>query len=869
MAYNASLANFMESQGVPYSGGIAALAPVSNEQVTSFLQANPMMTDAQIASAMNQYGVSPAQMAAATGLGASAVQSRYDTAQAANQNYQNLINQAYSSIGVKSPDTAGADYFRTQLESGAIKPEDFTRSFLTTASGVTDPTYAANVAKAKELLGGLNKSAVEKAYQTVLGRAGDTEGVNYFTGQLGLGALRPDQLTSSLAQAAIPVAKSLEDRIALQKFLGKDIYAPEAYLRGTSGMGYQDVVDYINANIQDPVKIAQAAARYGIDPSEILAAKKAIGGQDIPTIKAIEDYLAQGKAGLGTRIQDIIGSTIGDANVISTIEGVLPSSVSRLASITPELVSKKSIEEIEKLIAESPTNRLQEAGRVRGLVETIYGFSSDKAKQMASDLYAGKDTEDFAENLYKDLLKGGYNKELQNKILQDAAVRSPESKYFKENPDELLKYSPLKQQTGQTGVYGYLNDAPILNANFADKKLGDKNQVIPHLGSDPNSFGWTTNSKYTETIMRGPAIFGLEFNNRNDIEKAIATEQGIKNGTIIYDSEFGTYYNTRTGERAEVPKSDNERKGYDPYSSNTLAKLQEAAQKAGLNPSIYKSVGDLFDALEDKTKNIYQVAGRAIDWDPTAAKNLGITQTSGGRGGVNQANVLYEKIGDKLIPLQAKAFEFHDPNTSRGFFGDLFGGIASIPFVAEIASVATGGNPLVYAALKGAQTMALGGDLDDALKSAGLAYLTSSFIPKNITPNVQMALAQNSLVSSLAQSSPQLANFIIDGGTRAVISSGLAAITGQDPEKAALSALVQSGLGTMTKEGLNLTNIPEQYRGIVSNIISSTILGQDPKKSLVGAATGSIKKELSDFVKEQKEAVKSDQDKPRTPETRT
>jgi hypothetical protein len=165
--------------------------------------------------------------------------------------------------------------------------------------------------------------------------------------------------------------------------------------------------------------------------------------------------------------------------------------------------------------------------------------------------------------------------------------------------------------------------------------------------------------------------------------------------------------------------------------------------------------------------------------------------------------------------------------------------------------------------------MALGGDLDDALKSAGLAYLTSSFIPKNITPNVQMALAQNSLVSSLAQSSPQLANFIIDGGTRAVISSGLAAITGQDPEKAALSALVQSGLGTMTKEGLNLTNIPEQYRGIVSNIISSTILGQDPKKSLIGAATGSIKKELSDFVKEQKEAVKSDQDKPKAPEIRT
>jgi hypothetical protein len=686
MAYNASLANFMESQGVPYSGGITALAPVSNEQVTSFLQANPTMTDAQIASAMNQYGVSPAQMAAATNLGASAVQSRYDTAQAANQNYQNLINQAYSSIGVTTPDAPGVDYFRTQLESGAIRPEDFQRSFLTTAAGVTDPTYAANVAKAQELLGGLNKSAVEKAYQTVLGRAGDTEGVNYFTGQLGLGALRPDQLTSSLAQAAIPVAKSLEDRIALQKFLGKDIYAPEAYLKGTSGMGYQDVVDYINANIQDPVKIAQAAARYGLDPSEILAAKKAIGGQDIPTLKAIEDYLAQGKAGFQPRFQDIVGSVFGSEKERADLESLLkvPAGTLSKTVFDPSRYSEKSLEDIQKTLQESPINRYQEANTLYGILQNVYGLDEKKSSEVTNNLLTGKDTDDKFENFYDDLLKFGQSKQVTDKILLDAAKTNPNSQYFKDNPNAYLIYSPLKQQIGQTGVHGYLNNAPILNANFADNKLGDKNQVIPHLGSDPNSFGWTTNSKYTETIMRGPAIFGLEFNNRNDIEKAIATEQGIKNGTIIYDSESGTYYNTRTGERAEVPKSDNERKGYDPYSSNTLAKLQEAAQKAGLNPSIYKSVGDLFDALEDKTKNIYQVAGRAIDWDPTAAKNLGITQTSGGRGGVNQANVLYEKIGDKLIPLQAKAFEFHDPNTSRGFFGDLFGGIASIPLLLKL-----------------------------------------------------------------------------------------------------------------------------------------------------------------------------------------
>jgi hypothetical protein len=619
----------------------------------------------------------------------------------------------------------------------------------------------------------------------------------------------------------------------------------------------KEVMDYVNRYVDDPTRLFQASQRYAVTPEQL---QTLYAGSATPyELGDIKKYFETGQKGLSTRLQDIIASTIGTPDVLKTLEGVLPSSVSRLTSMTPESVSKKSIEEIEKLIAESPTNRLQEAGRVRGLAETIYGLSSDKAKQMASDLYAGRDTDDFAEKLYGDLLKGGYSKDLQNKILQDAAVRSPESKYFKENPEELLKYSPLTEKTGQTGVYGYLNDAPILNANFADKKLGDKNQVVPHLGSDPNNFGWTTNSKYTETIMRGPAIFGLEFNNRNDIEKAIAIEQGLKNGTIVQDYEFGGYYNTRTGERSELPKSDNERRGYAPESLTTLTKLQEAAQKAGINPVNYRSAGDLFDALENKTKNIYQVVGRAIDWDPTAAKNLGITQTSGGRGGVNQANVLYEKIGDKLVPITAKAFEFHDPNTSRGFFGDFFSGIASIPFVAELALL----NPATaayYPVIKGAQTVALGGDIGDAIKAGGLAYLTTQFIPKNITPSISTALAQTPLLSDLAlmPGGDKIANFIIDGGTRAIISSGLAAITGQDPDKAALNALVSSGIGTMTNEGLKLTNIPEQYRGIVSNIISSTVLGQDPKKSLAGAATGILKNELKDFGKE---VVKSDQDK--------
>lgn len=55
---------------------------VTNEQINTWLQTNAGASDAEIAAAMGQYGVTPAQMAQATGLGQDVVQSRYDAATA-------------------------------------------------------------------------------------------------------------------------------------------------------------------------------------------------------------------------------------------------------------------------------------------------------------------------------------------------------------------------------------------------------------------------------------------------------------------------------------------------------------------------------------------------------------------------------------------------------------------------------------------------------------------------------------------------------------------------------------------------------------------------------------------------------------------
>jgi hypothetical protein len=79
-------------------GGIVALAKggtYSSADIQGYLGANPGMSDVQIAAAMNQFGVTPAQMAAATGLGIGDVQGRFDTAQKEISGIQNLFQSAY------------------------------------------------------------------------------------------------------------------------------------------------------------------------------------------------------------------------------------------------------------------------------------------------------------------------------------------------------------------------------------------------------------------------------------------------------------------------------------------------------------------------------------------------------------------------------------------------------------------------------------------------------------------------------------------------------------------------------------------------------------------------------------------------------
>jgi hypothetical protein len=85
---------------------------VSDQAVTSWLQSNPGASDATIAAAMNQFGVTPDQMARVTGLDTGAVQARYDAA---------LPAAATPTYFQQNPDVAAA----YQANSYGMTPDQF------------------------------------------------------------------------------------------------------------------------------------------------------------------------------------------------------------------------------------------------------------------------------------------------------------------------------------------------------------------------------------------------------------------------------------------------------------------------------------------------------------------------------------------------------------------------------------------------------------------------------------------------------------------------------------------------------------------------------------------------------------------------
>ena len=122
--------------------------------------------------------------------------------------YSQILQQVYRDSLGRAPDEAGAAYWSDMLSTGQISPDQLTSIFAASPEGLqyagqtpaTQTTTAASTGAT-----GANgttpdyASLVNQAYQSQVGRAADTAGLDYWVQQLSKGALTPADLDKAFS----------------------------------------------------------------------------------------------------------------------------------------------------------------------------------------------------------------------------------------------------------------------------------------------------------------------------------------------------------------------------------------------------------------------------------------------------------------------------------------------------------------------------------------------------------------------------------------------------------------------------------------------------------------------------------------------
>jgi len=627
----------------------------------------------------------------------------------------------------------------------------------------------------------------------------------------------------------------------------------EEQLLERTGADFNAITSYIGQNIDDPTKIYQRAAELGITPEEVLLAYSATGkkGQSPYSFGQIKDYFETGKAGYNTAFDKLLSDTFG----ASSVEGAKK-------IFKPEDFANKSLESIAESLANSSENKAQDAFNFSS---ALYGYTDQEGNQVAGvlgydptqrlgtakDLISGNVKDEGLVAIYKELLRTNkLTPELQNKLMQHLATTNPEAYVFQQNPDLLTFYTPIGDLVASpkdSGQYGYYKNIPILSASEVDRLLAGEvfrggNNYFGYGGGSgrDDSMGWDLRSKYLGSITNGAGIFGVRANtDQIDYFSRVQAEIDRLGGlTTTTDNEGNTaqgIYVTKTDPETGSPYQAFIRAEelfnteYDEYGlgngavnykfyQDTMNALNNGATELKLDTSQFETPTELFNAVQDRTKNLYVVTGRANNWDAAESEALGLTGHGKSRGGVNHATVMYRKVGDKLVPVEddngnaiIKTFKFDDPETSKGFFGDLARdvlSVISIPPIALALSAATGGVSNLF--------------------SAATQPIVSTLVSAGVNE-----LAANAV-------------------TNAVLSSLLTEATGGDASDAFLSTLISSGIGGtkglpglgeqfLNEIGFNNLGIadlvdPSTLGRVAGTYAGSAITGTDPTKILINQA---------------------------------
>jgi len=319
---------------------------ITSAQIVDFLLANPGLSDAQIVSAMEQYGVSPAQMAAAVGLDVGEVISRVAVTVPEGQTItlgDTRIAPQYEVRGSgEDRQVVGIENITVEKTTGDINYKspvgsefqnysptgEFTGTGKTTSSGdlsffgglkkaFTDPVVLAALAGGygAGLFGGAaglgaagagaagttgSTAAQLAAYDLALGGAGGTTGATSLAGALTTGATVPTltNLTGGsgllTGEAAGITAQSVADKLAADA-------AAQAQAKIAADAIAADAAAQAQAKIAaDAIAADAAAAKATADAAAAKAAADAAIGADVATKAAADAAAAKAAADAAT-----------------------------------------------------------------------------------------------------------------------------------------------------------------------------------------------------------------------------------------------------------------------------------------------------------------------------------------------------------------------------------------------------------------------------------------------------------------------------------------------------------------------------------------------------------------------------------------
>lgn len=472
----------------------------------------------------------------------------------------------------------------------------------------------------------------------------------------------------------------------------------------------------------------------------------------------------------------------------------------------------------------------------------------------AKDIIAGAGVTNASQILEKEKIKKdaaiAFQKEMQEKAEQEAYYQKQEQEFLRNYKFDPADFNPTQYDT-KYGVIDFKDMVYSNGAHFSDPSI---NLNVTLMLTDPN-----TGEAYhflPEKFISGGAknptnnaqMYNSAFLKRETLNKIVDYGQYIDLSETDFSflekgvGEISPQSFRKTDYYTEEFKDALGTTFYKPTEEN-LANLNKGATTV---KNVLGSKGFVFSDKDWTEFNNTYLQGNYHKW---GSKNnyygtvyggdiLGMAEKDGQLIYVTQAGDPRAYGYDALSSWinsdgSSQYYWYKKPKRKKDFFSKIVYGVGDIfnavPFGAELLVIATGGAAApYYPAIKGAQTVAAGGDLGQTITSMAIAALPQTGVMKGVTDATTKYLTTNFLLE--AATAQVVSSAIISAG----FNGSIAALTGQDVEKAviagAITGGIQAGVPAVAKE---------VFKGVdVSGIAKTLNLNEKQFQNILVASVG-------------------------------